>query len=393
MKKNIIFLVFLVFSVFILISSVSAANFYVNNGTTDKNINDWINKTAKTGDNLIFNTQSYDLTDRLNISKSINIKSYKNTQINFNKPDFMFFITAKKSTISGLTLNHNFEELQFFRIDTISGGNDIDIKNTIINTNGPWSSCISLYGKGNIINSTLNSKSRGIDIVKWNGNLSNLKINAKDEGISESEYKEYGRTYWYGNLINTSISSGKDGIHLQEWKGKIINSKIYTNGSKSNGINIKYSKGTISKTVVTSKNAYAAKIPNDVKIASSSFSSKKGLSIVYRYLTDLKISRATLSLDKSYHITVVNSGYSPSKSSYLVIKAGKVTKKVPIKSLEPYIPFAKTKYKITVKITLPKKYISEKYLKIVKIDYYNKNKEINKKNNIKKFRFEYFPIT
>jgi hypothetical protein len=122
----------------------------------------------------------------------------------------------------------------------------------------------------------------------------------------------------------------------------------------------------------------------------SSLSSKKCLLKIYRYLAILKINRVTLS-GNTYTITITNDGYSMFKPTQLGLKAGKMLKKVSIKSMKALIPFANIKNKITVKITLPKKYVSEKYLKILKVDYYNKNKEISKKNSTLKFRLDYIP--
>ncbi len=79
-----------IFSIFILclfmsILSVSATNYYVNNDTQQKDIEGWMKNKASTGDNLIFNTSTYELSDTLVVNKKINILSYKNTEINFRK--------------------------------------------------------------------------------------------------------------------------------------------------------------------------------------------------------------------------------------------------------------------------------------------------------------------
>jgi len=372
-----------------MISSVSSANYYVNEGTSHKDITDWIKNDAKAGDNLIFNTSSYNLTNPLNITKSINIKSNKNTQINFYQEDYMYgmlFITAKNVSLSGLTLNHNgngnFQDYSGGEIGNTIQGTHVNIKNTVINTNLKWGVSI-LIEKGNIVNCTINSKSVGIGVFKWNGSLINSKIYSKEVGISKNILYPTRGDYWNGNMINSTIVSEGKGVHLTIWKGKIINSTIRSNGLKSDGINIEYAKGSIQSSKIKSINGYAVKITDTVKITNSSLSSRKGLSKVYKYLPDLKVDKAFISGRIAY-ISISNIGYSTSKPCYVGIKIGKTLKKVPIKSINPLIPGNNQKNKINVEITLPKKLVNNK-LKTVKVDYYNKIKERNKKNNVFKF--------
>ncbi|MDR2967450.1 MAG: hypothetical protein LBU74_05840 [Methanobacteriaceae archaeon] len=378
-----------------MISSVSSANYYVNEDTSHKNITDWIKNNAKTGDNLIFNTSSYNLTDRLNITKSINIKSNKNTQINFIQQDemyCMFYVTAKNVVFSGLTINHNgngnTQEYSSGEWGTTINGFHMNIKNTVINTNLIYGASIS-FRKGSIVNCTINSKSQGIQVSYWKGNIINSRINA-NEGITNRIALFHNVDYWYGDMANTTIVSGNNGVELTVWKGKIINSTIRTNGSKAVGINIQYGEGRIHGSKIISVDGYAVKISDAVKITNSSLSSRKGLSKSVRYLPDLKVSKAFIS-GRTCYITISNIGFSTSKPTRIGLKIGKVLIKAHVKSIKPFIPQEHspdswTKHTTKVKITLPKKYTSGKYLKTVKVDYYNKIKETNKKNNILKFR-------
>lgn len=101
--------------IFGLVGANSAADLVVNNNTTHKNIDDWMkdNTTVK-GDNLVFNVTNYELTDTINVSKSINVKSNSKTQIIFNKNKNMFNITvnnADKINFSGLTLQQMEKEI------------------------------------------------------------------------------------------------------------------------------------------------------------------------------------------------------------------------------------------------------------------------------------------
>ncbi|MCL2116715.1 MAG: hypothetical protein FWH29_10905 [Methanobrevibacter sp.] len=380
-----------------MISSVSSADYYVNEGTTYKNITDWMINDAKTGNNLIFNTSSYNLTDQLIINKSINIKSYKNTHINFIQEEdmwCMFEINAKNSftyegkntvLISGLTLNHygNGDTVDYSGGKfgtTISGSHNarVDIKNTIVNTNLINGSSIEIR-EGNILNSTFNSKSYGVLAFYWKGNIINSRINAKGNGLSSY----YNRGYWNGNMINTTIISGKSGVEVIVWKGKITNSTIHSKGSKSDGISIKYTEGSIYRSKIISKNGYAVKISEVAKITKSSLSSGKGLSKTYKYLPDLKIDSAFI-YGRTAYISISNIGYSSSKPCQIGLKIGKTLKKAHVKSIKPFHLNFNLKNTITVKIILPKKLVNDK-LKTVKVDYYNKNKELNKKNNVFKF--------
>ncbi|MCL2116770.1 MAG: hypothetical protein FWH29_11180 [Methanobrevibacter sp.] len=377
-----------------MISSVSSADYYVNEGTTHKNITHWIKNEAKTGDNLIFNTSSYNLTNRLDITKSINIKSYKNTHINFIQEDEMygmFYIPAKVVVFSGLTLNHNGNgnTLDFSggEFGTTINAFHVNIKNTVINNNLIRGVSVDTR-KGNIVNCTINSKSHGIRVSYWKGNIINSRINA-NHAIANSFLTINIVDYWYGNMINTTIDSGDNGVEVTVWKGKIINSTIHTNGSKSDGININYGEGRIHRSKISSKDGYAVKISDAVKITNSSLSSGKGLSKSIRYLPDLKVNKAVIS-GRTCYIAISNIGNSTSKPTQVGLKIGKVLFKARVKSIRPFIIQGHSdeswvKNNVTVKITLAKKYINSR-LKTVKVDYYNKIKEINKKNNIFKFR-------
>jgi len=394
-KKILMILFFLVY-LFLVLNSVSSADYYVNEDTSHENITNWMKNRAKTGDSLIFNTSKYNLTNRLDISKSITIKSYKNTHIDFIQEDEvyrMFKITGKNVLISGLTLNHYGNGNMLYPEDgefgTTISGSRVDLKNTVINTNLIYGVSVSIL-KGNIVNCTINSKFQGIVVFKWKGNIINSRINAK-QGITNRVVGSNNVVdYWYGDMVNSGIVSGKNGMEVTLWRGNIINSTIRTNDSKSSGIIIKYGEGRIHGSKIISKNGHAIKISDSVRITNSSLSSRKGFSKTIRYLPDLKIHEAFMSR-RTCHITVSNIGSSTSKPVKLGLRVGKILKIVPIKSIRPFIPQEHSpnslmKNTAKVKITLPKKYASEKYFKTVKVDYYNKIKETNKKNNV--FRFK-----
>lgn len=354
-------MVVLCFSV--LISSVSAADYRVKNGTTHGDITKWIKNNAKTGNNLIFDVSSYDLTDTLVINKAINIKSSKNTQINFNKNKDMFRVTASGVTFSGLTLNFKGSGTSTKNVGAISTTNStkkVNIASTKINVNGNYAT--------------------GINIPKWKGSISKsiIKLNGfYCYGIDSLE--------WSGNLVNSNILAyGNNSINIYSlyWYGKIYGAKIYNYAAWTNsapcGAVLVIAKGSISKSIIKSANGYAVMTSPEVKITGSTLSSKKGLEKVYRYLPDLKIQNVKKS-GNSYYLTVYNNGLGPSKACYLGVKFGSSVKKVVVKGL-----YAGSY--ATVKVVLPSKYATNKYTKTAKIDYYNKVKESNEENNIKSFK-------
>ncbi len=410
MKKNKLILIFLIFSLFmVMISSASAANYYVNNETTHKDINDWINKTAKNNDNLIFNTNVYDLNDTIIISKSINVMSYKNTELNFYKYKDMFYVKNNVNFI-GLNLNHHGETKD------INGGSKAVIKSTSPN-----------YIKINIKNTNIKTASYNVLCIymnKWIGSISNSNLETQAQyvyaiqttngkyNITNSKISTINTAIFSGQLENiiknsTIISKNGSAIDCSNWKGKIIKSKIYANGEDQGktatnigvrflaGLNFKLSRGIIENSIIRSKNAIAIKCNDDLKIIKTSLTSKKGFPKIYRYKPDLVISKvypteyqtpyipkqAYLPKQGMYYVTIANAGYKSSQSCYLSFKTMKIHKKFFVKPLKP-------NQETTIKIKFNSKYMSEymniKYPKIFKVDYYNKIKEEHKYNNVYK---------
>ncbi len=362
MKKFLIFFIFLS-CFFVLISSVSAADYHVKSSTTHKNIADWIKKDAKSGNDLVFDVSKYDLSDTLVINKAINIKSYKYTQINFNKNKDMFKVTSNGVTFSGLILNFNGQGTSINNhvsaISASGGYKKIDIKYTKINVNKKYAT--------------------GINIDKWYGSAA--KTNLKVLG-----YNSYGidSSSWIGNLLYSNVYSYGDdslSVYSQSWKGKIYGCKLYNYGkwieSSPSSLILVFSKGYVYNCIIKSSNGYPLMLSQEVKCVKCSVSAKKGYPKLYRYLPDLSIKNVKR-VGTSYYLTISNSGLGSSKSCYLALKIGSSIKKTVVSGVNP------GSY-ITVKVTLPSKYISKKYTKTVKIDYYNKIKEGNEKNNIKSF--------
>lgn len=338
---------------------------------------------------MIFNSSSYNLKNSLVISKSINIVSYKNTKINFNKNDDMIKIRANNVNITGLTLNHNGEgESSGDSLSTIFASGSykkIDIKNTKISIKNSY--CTGVYIEkwiGSFINSSIktngNYYSRGILSRHWKGNLANNVISTKGDG----SYGIYIKNKWIGNALNNRIFTygrGATAISSENWQGKINNNRIYTYGSLySDGINLKNSKGSIYKNVVKSKSYYAIRVSDNVKVTSSSLSSRKDLEKIYRYRPDLCIVGDIVKNKTTYSFKVKNIGSLSAKSCYIGIKVDKFLQKIKINSTKSFEV-------IDIKIDLPKKYATKKYVKTIKLDYYNKIKEISKTNNIHKFKY------
>jgi hypothetical protein len=349
---------------FLLISSASAADFNVNDKTTHKDIINWM-KNAKTGDNLIFSGSSYNLTNTINVNKGINIKSSKNTKINFNRNKVMFNVkTSNKVTFSGLTLNHNGRGKYIKPLSVISAPrnsiNQINFNRVSINSDKDYID--------------------GITIPHWIGSVSRSQININGHnsgGISSEE--------WKGNLVNSRVSvKGDDAVSVysRHWSGKLSGSKVYNHGfyqsGRPIGVMLISAKGTISKCVVEVPNGAALRLDRNVKVGGSTLTSQKGTPKIYRFLPDLTLNLTKRS-GNTYHIVVSNIDLGSSRSSHLGISIGKYVKTAKVKSLT-------SGESTTVKVTMPSKYISRTHIKTAKIDYYNRVRETNKENNIINFR-------
>ena len=416
--KNLLIILVTFFTFFLLISSVSASNFYVSDNTTHKDITNWMKKDAKKGDNLIFNTSYYDLSDTLTISKSVNIKSFKSTVIKFNKLESMFNVKINNVNFTGINLIHNYEGISnVYGISTILASQSyqlINFKNVNIT--------------GNMENVTLSSKLKkeakkekyidlfhysGIYIDMWKGNVTNCNIFANGElsnalspshwigNIKNSNITSKGKETicvtlawtWKGNLINSNIfANGFDSaaIHSPFWRGKMEKSKIYSCGNASypyntispNAAIVSYrSKGQVSNCIIKSNNSHGIVASYNMKVNNCIISHKKGFKKIYRNKADLKIN-SVKKHENNYYITIKNIGDYQSKDCYLLLKTSTLTKKIKIHSMAESFGGPET-----YKIKIPKKYANKYYTKTIILDYYKQNKEHNKKNNIYKFKF------
>jgi len=368
-KKKVIISLTLLSSFFILISAVSAADYYVNQDTSQKNIVDWMKNNAQNGDQLIFNVTNYTLNETLNISKSITIKSDINTKIIFNKNKDMFDVKTDGITFSGLTLDYNGQgttKIMYGAISTLNASKAniklFTLDNTVINVNKNYTSGILLGTlQGNITNSVINVKGStcyGLNLGKFTG-----------------------------NIINTTItSSALDSIcvYIGTWNGIINGSKMINNGAKKSyytvGFLSLHSNGSIINSEIKSKNSYAAMVSDNAIFTNCTLSSQKNLTKVYRYRPELFIFNQIVLTKNTYTFKINNTGELTSKECIFQLKTGTITKKATVKAI-------KSKKFVTIKITLPKKYIGNKYTKTIKVDINNVNKEHNKKNNVGKFKF------
>ena len=297
-------------------------------------------------------------------------------------------IIGNNVNITGLTLNHNGqgESIQNNISAIFASGKTkkISIKNTVINIKNSYANGILIEKwKGNIENCRIKTNGKyysvGITSNHWKGNIIKSVIKTKGDG-------SYGiriREKWEGDLTNNNIYTydrGATAILSEYWKGVVSKSKIITYGLYSNGLVIKDSKGSISKTNIKSASHQALRISDNVKITKSSISSKKGFEKVYRYRPDLAIVGNINKSGNIYTIQLRNIGHIVSKSCYLGIKVDKAFKKILINPLKPL-------EHISINIELPNKYSNEKYTKTVKLDYFDKNKENNKENNIRKLKY------
>jgi len=396
MFKKTVLVIFLVFLFFAVISSVAAADYYVGNSTKHSDITNWMKNDAKNGDNLVFTGSKYDLTDTIVVSKSINIKSENKTQINFKKENNMFNVIVSGVNFDGLSLNHNANGKESSLMVIYASGpfKKINIKNTDIKTNGYSVSAVNIHKwYGNITNCTIdvgNKFSGAVNSDGWTGSIINSKIIA-GKGLETQGPSVIIciRGKWNGDIVNSEISSNSScTIYSFSWSGKITGSKIYSNADKTQkwwlyGLFLPDSKGTITNCIIKLNSKYALGVSDEVKVSNCSLASDNKHINIYRLRPDLVIDSVKKS-GTAYKVSFSNVGDTGSKPCTLVIKCGnKILKKVNVKSLEGVMEGPQK----TIKLAIPAKYTNKKYTKTAIIDYYNKNKEYNKKNNRYNFKF------
>ncbi len=386
-KKKILILSIMLIAIFGLsVGAVSSASFYVNKNTSHKDITDWINNKAVKADKLIFNTSSYDLNSTIVINKPIYVSSYKNTKVIMNSNTSMFDINTTAVSFIGLNLINNgkteYDEDYWPQIScAINGISGNYVKLNLKNTNITSSVGIDIYKiDGAISNSKITTQLTSIMTSYWKGNLINSEIKSDLTGIGAYKLDTHWNPdlKWAGNIINSNITSRFESVYCGYWKGKISGSRIYSYGTSTNqktpALVLGYSQGIITKSIARSNSANAIYIRKAVKITSNKLISKKGYSKVHYYLPDLRLGMND-NKNNYIYVQVENSGYENSKSSsYLVYKCGNTIKKA-------YIPPLKSGKFVWVKINIPKSmYMKYKIVKF-KVDYYNKVKEENEKNN------------
>jgi len=272
--------------------------------------------------------------------------------------------TGGKVTFSRLTLNYDGQGTSEKGIAIISSSNGVKKVN---------------FNRVNI-NSNKNFVA-GIEIPSWEGNVHNSKIKVNGQwglGISSVQ--------WKGNLVNSQVTTRGNSsiaVYSTHWSGKISGSKIYNYGHSQGavpaGVLFVFAKGTISKCVIEARNGGAARLDRNVKVSDSTLKSQRGTPKIYRFVPDLSISENNIKRSgNTYSIKVSNSGLGSSNACHLGIKIGSYVKTVKVKALG----YGQS---TTVKVTLPSKYISKRYVKTVTVDYFNKVKEENKNNNAFQF--------
>ena len=356
---------------------------------------------AKNGNNLIFTGSTYDLTNTIVVSKSINIKSENKTQINFKKDKSMFKVTVSGVNFDGLFLNYNVKREYGGGYDDAliyapGSSKKINIKDTDIKATGDYVHTVHIERWcGNVTNCKINIEGQSCGALTsntWTGNIINSKITTGTGlGTQHTDAIIYSGI-WKGSIINSEISSKSYCSISTSWYGKITGSKIYSNAEKKEtgatyGLFLFDSKGTIINSTIKSLNSrYALGIPDEVKVSNCSLASDKKYPNIYRIRSDLCIDSVKKS-GKFYKVSFSNMGFfADSKPCTLVIKCGnKILKKVYVKSLVGVIEGSEPQK--TIKVAIPTKYANKKYTKIAIIDYYNVNKEYIRKDNQYKFKF------
>ncbi len=390
-KKKMFLFLMLFACFFVLISSASAADYYVNNGTADKDINTWMkSKSTVKGNNLVFNVTKYELKDTLVINKAINVKSDQKTKIVFSKKNKdMFNASTSGISFTGINIDFNSQGTKKYKptaIAIVGSTKTVNMKDVNVNVNNKYAGAVGGDSwKGHITNCNFNvlkANSVGISISSWSGNLLNSKIITKAEssnGIIANK--------WLGDMVDSTVSSYKKNsiaVYAYTWRGNIKNSKITNSGSTKYdpGFVAVKSKGTIVNSTIKSSKSYAAMVSDSVKITKTSLTSGSKFAKVYRYRPELVFDNRISVSGSTYRFNVTNDGYYASKACHLGVKLsnGKVLKIVKVKA----IGAGKS---IFVKVKIPSKYANTKYTKYAKIDYYNKVKEFFEKNNVIKFKF------
>lgn len=387
------------------LSCVSAADFVVNDTTTHKDISSWLNKnTTVKGNNLLFNVSKYELTNTLDINKSVNIKTVnpsKKSQIVFNKNKNMFNINANEITFSGLILNHNGKGNNVTQISVINSNgsfNSININNCSIILNNSYSVGVAIeLWKGNIANSEIYGKgifnfavvsnkwigniyksaislsgknSSGILVIsKWSGNISNTKI-----WLGKSGALGIFTSNWIGNLYKTNISSNYSagGILVNKWIGKLSEANINLKGKYSSGFYSNSStKCIIFNSTIYAKKGTAVLVSKNIKLISTKIASFGGTNTILIIGPRLGIGNIKGYKNGDYFVyyfKVYNFGEYKSKTSLLKLSYSKYKKILKIK------PLNSGDYS-TIKVKVPVKY--SKYKNSVELTYLDgSNKEI-----------------
>lgn len=247
--------------------------------------------------------------------------------------------------------------------------------------------------EGNLINSqiiSIGKGSSGIISRLWNGTVYKSNIHSK----GQYSVTLYNWALWKIKIIKSKlISYGNESITIHTDGGicEIIKSKIYSYGYVSkyswdiqSKIKLFESKGIISKSIIKQTDGYAICAPETVKIKNCKIITTKGLNKIYTLKPDLKIVKISKSKN-TYIITIDNLGDLSTNPCYLSFQTKNTYKIAKIKKIEVNYDVGGNTPAI-VKIKIPEKYANEKYIKTIKIDIYNQNKEINEKNNIKRIK-------
>jgi len=388
-KKKIILFLMLFSCFFVLIGSVSAADFHVNNDTSNQAITDWMKNDAKSGDNLIFNVSSYKLDNTLVVNKSVTIKSDQNTKLIFDRTGRdMFNLTTNNIKFSGLNIQFDAKGNTKYKptvIAVVGTTKRFDMVNVNITVSQNYAGAVGgEKASGNILNCNFNilkANSVGFSVGTWTGDIINSRIITR--GASS-----YGIAFrnWKGNLINSTVqSSGKGSItvYAHTWNGRIENSTISNTGNSiydTGFVSVK-SKGSIVGSTIKSSKTYSTMISDDVNVVRSSLSSGKGFGKTYRYRPELVLNPQISARKNTYTFRVFNNGYFTSKMNHLGITVrGKLVAKASVKAIKAG-KFA------TVKVKIPSKFANSRFIKTAKVDYHNKVKEFFKKDNTIRFKF------
>jgi len=389
-KKKSILLILLLFSLFMIMGSSSGADITINSSTNfEQNI-----ESAESGDTITLNSDvEYSSNSVGGIylkDKNIIIKSSdksKNAVINLNYRGSAFFISKGHLTLINITIKNGNSAIQnvgrFTAIGCTFSNNKVVIdssgKVTLTSctfNNNKGGNGGAIYNQGDITLKSCtftNNKASDCGGAIYNDGKATLTLctftnnQAKYGGAIYSWSKITLNSCTFANnkaIMGGAIFNGRDpviinGCTFSNNQAKKLGAAIYADRYPSCNCILTITKTTFKNNIITSKKIFNAISTESAKII------KKNVKITPRNgakvpkQANLKITKVTKKAN-SHYVLVKNSGDKASVKSTLGVYIDKtLIKKVNVKALA----IGKS---LQVKVTIPKKYLSETHKNTIK---------------------------